>query len=190
MSTVDININEAKVTAINEFTSRMGYGLDVFIEAKSSYCTVYLQVVIYDDEARKTHSSICEGDYVRVTGMLKEKTYTKKDGSAGYSLIIEKPVVFSKIVVSNGELQSPQATDNSKKTEASSAGEVSALSAENPMIDNSIENRVMPGFVTEKQDTTPEIEIYSVSPGQYGAYTIKLKVNGKMIEREYDDKPF
>lgn len=112
MSQVEVNINEAKVTAVNAFKSRMGDGIDVYIEAKSSYCTIYLQVVLYDDEARKTNSSIREGDYVRAAGMLKEKTYTKKDGTVGYSLIIEKPTLFSKIVSENCSQQVPHQTSS------------------------------------------------------------------------------
>ncbi len=108
MATVDVNINEAAVTAVHEFKSYMGYGVDFYIETQSSDCTLYLQVVVYDEEARKKHSYIHEGDYIKVTGALKDKPYQKKDGTAGHSLLIEKPVIFDKIVGRNCEQQSQQ----------------------------------------------------------------------------------
>lgn len=136
MSHVDVNIKEARVTALNAFKSSMGDGLDVFIEAKCSYCTVYLQVVLYDDEACRMRSSICEGDYVRVTGILKEKTYTKKDGTAGYALIIERPTVFAKKAGSDCSPQvmqkpSTDTTSPSEKPEqATNAETASAVTAD------------------------------------------------------------
>ena len=101
MSEVNININSAAVTAIHEFKSFKGYGVDFYIEAQSSNGTVYFQVVLYDDTACNYCRYIHEGDYVRVTGDLKTKPYRKKDGTEGLSLIIERPVVFSKIAGCN-----------------------------------------------------------------------------------------
>ena len=97
MATVDVSINEAVVTAVREFNSFKGYGVDVFIVVQSSDCTLYLQVVLYDNEARRNKPNIHEGDYVRVAGILKDKPYIKKDGTAGHSLLIERPVTFAKI---------------------------------------------------------------------------------------------
>lgn len=110
MSEVNVNINSAAVTAIHEFNSFMGYGVDFYIEARSSIGTVYLQVVVYDNEARSYCRYIHEGDYVRVTGDLKTDKYKKKDGTEGISLIIERPVSFSKIVGSDSESQLLQQT--------------------------------------------------------------------------------
>ena len=114
MSLVNINIREATVTAVHEFTSYLGYGVDFFIEAQSSYGTVYLQVIIYDSSARNYCQYIHQGDSVRVTGDLKVKVYKKKDGTDGTALIIEKPEVFSKIVGSNSRTQLLQDTPNNK----------------------------------------------------------------------------
>ena len=114
MANVNININEAAVTAVHEFRSVRGYGVDFYIEAQSSDCTVYLQVVTYDNEARSYCQYIHEGDYVRVTGDLKVKVYKKKDGTEGTALIIERPVSFSKLVRDNSKPQLLHGTPDSK----------------------------------------------------------------------------
>ena len=132
MANVNINIIEATVTAVHEFRSVRGFGADFFIEAQSSDCTVYLQVVVYDNEARSYCQYIHEGDYVRVTGDLKVKVYKKKDGTEGTALIIERPVSFSKIVRSNSKSQLLQNTHDGKtqnivqSTNAVTANAVSA----------------------------------------------------------------
>ena len=122
MGTVDVNINEAAVTAVHEFGSYKGWGIDFFIKVQSSDCTVYLQVVLYDEEARRKSSYIHEGDFVRVVGILKDKPYQKKDGTAGHSLLIERPIVFDKIV---GRNSNPQKLHYSEQNGLS--GSVSAL---------------------------------------------------------------
>ena len=134
MSQVDININAAAVTAIHRFSSRKGEGADFFISAQSSNCTVYLQVTLYDDEARRNCNYIHEGDMVRVTGVLKMKTYIKADGTAGYSLVIERPISFSKIVGCNSNLQSLQQTYNNSAVPAS-AVTATAVSADYDSLD-------------------------------------------------------
>ena len=114
-SNISLPINKATVTAVHEFKSFKGYGVDFFIEAQTSNGTVYLQVVTYDDMARSYCQYIHAGDEVQITGALKVKTYQKKDGTAGTALVIERPVSFSKIVSSNSSTQSPQtSTDESK----------------------------------------------------------------------------
>ena len=105
MCEVYVNINEATVTAVNEFNSFKGYGVDFFIEVKGSNGTVYLQVVLYDNIARRNYGYIHAGDHVKVTGDLKVKPYEKKDGTAGTALIIERPISFSKIVSGYSEPQ-------------------------------------------------------------------------------------
>lgn len=110
MSEVNVNINKAAVTAVHEFNSFKGYGVDFFIEVKSSNGTVYLQVVLYDDIACSFSGNIRVGDHVRVTGDLKVKPYEKKDGTAGTALIIERPVSFSKVVSGYSEPQLPPNT--------------------------------------------------------------------------------
>ncbi len=119
MSQVNVTIEEAAVTAVHEFNSFKGYGADFYVEAQSSNSTVYLQVVVYDDEARSYCRYIHEGDYVRITGDLKTKPYRKKDGTEGLSLIIERPVVFSKIVSGNSKPQLQQQTEKSIETVSS-----------------------------------------------------------------------
>ena len=119
MNNITININEAAVTAIHEFNSIKGYGVDFYIEAKSSNGTVYFQIVTYDNEARSYCRYIHEGDYVRVTGELKTKPYRKKDGTEGLSLLIERPVLFSKIASSNSKPQFQQQAEKSIETESS-----------------------------------------------------------------------
>lgn len=114
MSQVDVNINEAVVTAVHEFKSFKGYGVDFFVEARSTKGTVFLQVVTYDNEARSYCQYIHEGDYVRVTGDLTVKVYKKKDGTEGTALTIERPVSFSKIVRSDSKLQLLQDIVDSK----------------------------------------------------------------------------
>lgn len=118
MSNVNINIKEAAVTAVNRFTTFKGIGADFYIEARSSNCTVYLQVVLYDTEATRALSSICIGDCVTVAGDLKDKPYPKKDGTEGHSLLVERPSLFRKIAGGNSEQQLPQqANDHSASAE-------------------------------------------------------------------------
>ena len=132
MSTVNVNINEAAVTAVKKFTTFKGVGADFYIEARSNDCTVYLQVVLYDTEATRALSSICEGDVVTVTGVLKDKPYNKRDGTAGHSLLIERPVVFMKLIRRNSESQLLQQGDETINTTSSDdeyGQEVNAVTA-------------------------------------------------------------
>lgn len=108
MSNINIHIEDGTVTGIREFTSRIGYGADFFVEAKGDKCTVYFQVTVYDDTARSYRSYIHEGDHVIVTGDLKDKVYKKSDGSEGHSLIIERPINLRKIVRGTSGMQVPQ----------------------------------------------------------------------------------
>ena len=142
MSEVNVNINEAAVTAVHEFNSFKGYGVDFFIEVHGSNGTVYLQVVVYDDTARRYSSYIHVGDHVSVIGDLKVKSYAKKDRTAGTALIIERPVTFFKIVSGNSEQQLLQ--DDSQYEalslediiEAENAATAAAISAENKVENN------------------------------------------------------
>ncbi len=105
MSKVNVSIDEAAVTRITEFHSHQGYGLDIFIEAKSSTCTVYLQVVLYDDRARDAFNRIHVGDSLKISGPLKVKNYVKSDGTDGWSLVLENPEPFHVIQNRNNKPQ-------------------------------------------------------------------------------------
>ena len=105
MSEININIYKAVVTAIKEFNTCKGYGVDFYVEAKCSDCTVYLQIVFYDRAAQLYYKSVHEGDYVIVSGTLKVKPYIKKDGTTGCSLLIEKPTDFCLMTVNKSEKQ-------------------------------------------------------------------------------------
>lgn len=114
MSNINVSIIEAVVTAVHEFNCLKGYGVDYFVEVQSSNSTVYLQIVVYDNDARSYCQYIHEGDSINVTGDLKVKVYKKKDGTDGIALIIERPVSFSKIDHSKDKPQSLQDLYNSK----------------------------------------------------------------------------
>ena len=132
MSTVNVNINEAAVTAVKKFTTFKGVGADFYIEARSSKCTVYLQVVLYDAEATRALSSICEGDSVTVAGDLKDKPYHLKNGAEGHSLVVERPAVFMKLIRRNSEPQLLQQADETINTTSSDdeyGQEVNAVTA-------------------------------------------------------------
>ena len=158
MSNVNININEAAVTAVKEFRSSLGYGVDFYIEACSSNGTVYLQVVAYDEEARSYSRAIHQGDCVRVTGDLKVKVYPKKDGTAGCSLLIERPKVFTRITCSNSEQTLRDTSDNSDNArEISDAVTASAETAS-----------AVPAFEgTASADTASAETASAVSAGEY-----------------------
>ena len=143
MENVKLYINEAAVTAVHEFNSYKGYGVDFFIAARSNYSTLYLQVVLYDNEARRYSNIIHKGDNIMVEGSLKVKPYSKSDDTAGYSLVIEKPVVFRKANSSTSDQQSQQipnerdGTSHESITQITSAESASAVTAEDDCIDDS-----------------------------------------------------
>lgn len=131
MSQVNVNIDKATVTAIHRFRSFRGEGIDFYVEAKSSNCTVYLQIVLYDGDARSALvNSIHEGDNVRVTGDLKVKSYLKLDGTPACSLIIERPVVFTKIVTGNSGQQYQHFQTDYREDHAETAGRTSNMKLE------------------------------------------------------------
>ncbi len=105
LSLVDVNINEATVTAVHEFHSIKGYGVDFYVEARSNNGAVFLQIIVYDNEARNYCRYIHEGDHVKVTGNMTVKPYAKKDGTTGCSFVVERPIMFRKIVGWNSEQQ-------------------------------------------------------------------------------------
>lgn len=105
LSFANINIDEAAVTAVNEFNSKIGYGVDFYVKARNSRDVEYFQVVVYDDEARSYCRHIHEGDHVRVTGIMTTKPYKKKNGENGLQLIIERPLDFRKYSSGNSEQQ-------------------------------------------------------------------------------------
>lgn len=117
MSNVLVDIQSATVTSIREFNTYKGYGVDFYIKAQGTECTVYLQVVLFDREARNQFSFFNEGDTVRVAGILKDRPYLKKDGTPGHSLIIENPGVFHKIITSNNTPRSQPAVNSNVPTE-------------------------------------------------------------------------
>lgn len=89
------------------------------IEAQSSNGTVYLQVVVYDEEARNDCRVIHEGDTVKVTGVLSVKPYQKKDGTVGTAVTIERPTLFVKIASNNCHPQLLQQTEETINNESS-----------------------------------------------------------------------
>ncbi len=97
MGYAKIETKKATVTALHPFKTSQGYGTDVYIEARSDISTVYLQVVVYDDQAETAMRILHVGDAVDVSGVLKHKRFAMKDGNTGFSMIIEKPTLFDKI---------------------------------------------------------------------------------------------
>ena len=159
MSSVNVNIKEAAVTAVNKFTTNKGVGADFYIEARSSYCTVYLQVVLYDTEATRALSSICEGDTVTVTGVLKDKPYSKKDGTAGHSLLVERPTVFVKIACGNrGLQQSPENYDSKMIPTESCAVNAAAVSAYDSSDDDDFMDRVIFGEFEKEMNESSSVD--------------------------------
>lgn len=108
MKKADIILEEAVVTAIRDFRSHLGFGVDFHVEASSGNGSIYFEVVTYDNEARSYCKYIHEGDCVRVTGVLKVKPYQKKDGTAAISLVIERPDSIRKVFCGNCNPQVPQ----------------------------------------------------------------------------------
>ena len=94
MPSVNVNTKKATVIDVHSFQTRQGYGVDFYVEANSGIGTVYLQIVLYDDRARKATANIQKGDLLDISGCLKHKTYQKKDGSTGSSLVIENPTLL------------------------------------------------------------------------------------------------
>jgi len=138
MSQVNVNVNEAIVAAVKEFNTFKGYGVDFYVQAHSSSGTVILQVVLYDNEARSYCQNIHVGDTVSITGNLKVKIYRKADGAEGFSLVIEKPVSFTRIASgSSKQLLQTSETDNKEKSEAEEEVTITARTAcENIKDDN------------------------------------------------------
>jgi single-stranded DNA-binding protein len=97
MGSVKIDTKKATVIKLHPFRTAQGYGADVFIEAKSDISTAYLQIVVYDEQAETAMRILHVDDVVDVSGELKLKKYARKDGSSGFSVIIEKPALFDRI---------------------------------------------------------------------------------------------
>ena len=91
MPRVEVNTKKATVTKVCPFQTRMGPGVNFYVEAKSDIGTVYLQVVLYDERARKALLDIHKDNLLDISGSLKYQMYQKKDGTTGYSLVIENP---------------------------------------------------------------------------------------------------
>ncbi len=98
MGYVNIDTRKATVTKLHPFRTAKGHGADIYLEAKSDDCTVYLQVVVYDEQADIAMQKLHVEDSVNVAGILKFKKYAMKDGQSGYSMIIEKPTLFDKCI--------------------------------------------------------------------------------------------
>lgn len=200
MGTVDVNINEAAVTAVHEFRSFKGYGVDFFIEVRSSNCTVYLQVVLYDEDARRNRNFILEGDNVKVAGTLKVKTYRKKDGSEGHSLIIERPVLFAKTAGRNSEPQSKHNTPAEDTRQVSSLYQyMNAVTAcdKQEDTDSDFWDDVEAAYAAKQQETACQ----SSQPQKFGNKPglQKIVIDGKIYETyvtddngspDEDDLPF
>lgn len=139
-SNIILPISKATVTAVHEFKSFKGYGVDFYIEAQTSNGTVYLQIVTYDDMARSYCQHIHAGDEVQITGALKVKTYQKKDGTAGTALIIERPTAFAKIASGN-RMQLPQDTTGNETPKEMNTRTENAVSASAVTADHSADNK-------------------------------------------------
>jgi len=188
MSNVNIYINEAAVTAIHEFNSFKGYGVDYFVEAQSCNGTVYLQVVAYDNEARSYCQYIHEGDYVRVTGDLKVKVYKKKDGTDGTALIIEKPIVFSKIISGNSSQQLLQNNEENRKKESEDNRQnPNAVTATAVPAENKDKHGFITDTVSEKNAGTTALN-ESDSDQSYPRLK-KIIIDGTVYEAYDDDDP-
>ncbi len=98
MGYVSIETRKATVTKLHPFWTAQGQGLDIYLEAKSNDCTVYLQVVVYDEQADIAMQILHVEDSVNVAGVLRFKKYTMEDGQPGYSMFINKPTLFDKCV--------------------------------------------------------------------------------------------
>lgn len=96
MGYVNIDTRKATVTKLHPFRTAKGHGVDIYLEAKSDDCTVYLQVVVYDEQADTAMQILHVEDSVNVAGVLKFKKYAMKDGQPGYSMIVDKPTLFDK----------------------------------------------------------------------------------------------
>ena len=140
MSTVNIEIKEAIVTSVREFNTRKGPGLCCNIEASSHIGTVYLEVVLYDGDALRISGLIHEGDIVTVSGYLKDKPYTKRDGTSGNSILIERPTAFAKIASGN-RMQLPQDTTGNETPKEMNTRTENAVSASAVTADNSADNK-------------------------------------------------
>ena len=188
LSFVNINIDEAAVTAVHEFQSNMGFGADFFVKARNSRDEEYFQVVVYDNEARSYCRYIHEGDHVRVTGILTTKPYKKKNGENGLSLILERPTAFRKIASGNSNQQLQQQDIESLSLEdiieAESAMAATAVSAENKVEHNENSQSITteaetalqnPHAVTADQQTSeqnehiPRIETKRYPPRQFSS---------------------
>ena len=78
MGYVNIETRKATETKLHPFRTAQGHGVDIYLEAKSDDCTVYLQVVVYDEQADVAMQILHVEDSVNVAGILKFKKYTMK----------------------------------------------------------------------------------------------------------------
>ena len=195
MSEVNVNIDKAEVTQIREFCSSKGYGIDIYVTAKSSDCTVYLQIVLYDERARKGYNIVHVGDILTVKGILKVKNYPKNDGTTGWSLTIENPEYLCQVQNSSNSIpQLPQQTEDNKNriTEANAcsvdAVSASAVSADEPAADNpGIKDRV--ADTKQEQDAGREkggVRILEVHPFKK---LVKYMVDGQVYESYSEEEP-
>ena len=119
MENLIVTINEATITNMHEVHSNQGYGLDIFIRAENDAGTVYLQIVLYDDRARAAYRSVQVGNCIKLSGQLKVKNYSKKDGTTGLSLVVENPSPINIIPHRNNESQrqdQPSSSDTPTNT--------------------------------------------------------------------------
>ena len=103
------------------FKSDHGEGLDLYVEDREGLNTAYLQVVFYDQKARDMQYEFDIGDSVRGSGKLKVKTYTKRNGSSGFSLVVENPSSFEKVEGANDTGNRSHAQDDQRTEEPAQA---------------------------------------------------------------------
>ena len=94
---LQVRCEECVVTNVKPFKSKLGDGLDVDVEASDAGGKAYAQIVLYDRQAQIYKDEIKKGDTVYVEGFLRVKSYVKLDGTAGTSLLNERPCSFYKI---------------------------------------------------------------------------------------------
>ncbi len=99
------------VTKVHEFYTQQGYGIDIFLKETEGTETLYLQIVLYNETARKFFNLIQVDDNVKVSGRLKYKPYAKKDGTITASLIIERPNMLERLSQPSQELPGSNGDD-------------------------------------------------------------------------------
>lgn len=97
-----------KITSMKQFSAPGGPGLDVYIEDTSEGYTIYLQVVLYDEKAKKGSSLLRQGDIITVEGPINLNYYQKADGTKAFNLVVVNPKVQPESFPAKQEMQELQ----------------------------------------------------------------------------------